>query len=369
MNNKKIKVLHILPSLNSGGAERLVLDLLNNFSPDKFSVELLLFKSKGFFYDEARAKGIKVIVLNKKFKLDLINFFKIYRRIKKISPDIVHTHLGADIYGSLAAKLAGVKFIVSTEHNVLQNNNKLLNFFKKIFSSFFVKIIAVSSTVKNDLINNLKLKENKVSLIYNGVDVSKFKIEDNIKNSDKIVFGSVGRLVPQKNYSLLIRALAQVKNRDYKCLIAGDGYLKDDLKKEIKSLGLEDNIELVGLKHNIANFLNQLDFFVLPSKWEGLGIVLLEAGLLKLPVLASKTDGIVDIVFENETGKFFVNDNLSDLVDKLNYFLDPQNKEQLKGWGENLYKMVVENFSIQKITKEYENLYLNLINNYEDTSS
>lgn len=369
MNSKKIKILYILPSLSSGGAERLVLDLLNNFSLDKFSVELLLFKSRGFFYDEARARGLKVTVLNKKFKLDIINFFGIYRSIKKISPDIVHTHLGADVYGSLAAKLAGVRFIVSTEHNVLKNNSKLNNFFKKMFSCFFVKVIAVSTTVKNDLITKLKMKENKVLLIHNGVDTEKFERKNNIKISNKIIFGSVGRLVPQKNYLLLIRALAQVKNNNYKCLIAGDGYLKNDLKKEIKNLRLEERVELVGVKHDMAKFLNQLDFFVLPSKWEGLGIVLLEAGLLRLPVLASKTDGVVDIIIENKTGKFFINDNLMDLVDKLNYFLDLQNKEQLKVWGENLHKMVVENFSIQKVTKEYENLYLNLIDNYENTAS
>ncbi len=369
MNDKKIKVLHILPSLSSGGAERLVLDLLSNFSANNFSVELLLFKSKGFFYDEARSKGIKVIVFKKRFKLDIINFFNIYKRIRKLSPDIVHTHLGADIYGSLAAKLAGVKFVVSTEHNVAKNNGGAYNFFRKILSCFFNKIIAVSSAVKNDLINNFKLKEGKVILIHNGVDVNKFKIKKDVNNSSEVVFGSVGRLVPQKNYSLLIKALAQVKNKNFKCLIAGEGYLKNDLKKEINEFGLEDRIELVGLKHNIADFLNQLDFFVLPSRWEGLGIVLLEAGLLRLPVLASKIDGIIDIISNNETGKFFENDNLIDLVDKLNYFLDPQNQDELRAWGDGLYNLVVENFSIQKISKEYEKLYLNLINNYENTSS
>jgi glycosyltransferase involved in cell wall biosynthesis len=360
--NNKIKVLHILPTLNSGGAERLVVDLLASFSSDIFEVELLLFKSSGFFYEEAIKKNIKITVLQKKRKFDIINFFHIYRKIKKFSPDIVHTHLGADIYGGLASKLAGVKIIISTEHNVLFNNKKIYNFFKKIISRYFKRIIAVSSVIRAELINKFNLPADRVVLIHNGVDVDKFQDYKKNKISDQIVFGSVGRLSPQKNYSLLLQSLASLKDLDFQCLIAGEGPLRPVLEQEIKNRGLIGKVRLLGEVKNIPEFLSQLDFFVLSSRWEGLGIVLLEAGLLGLPVLASDTGGISDIIFNNKTGKLFTNNSWPDLQEKLNYFLDENNKEQLNVWGQNLQVLVKDNFSIKKISQQYQDLYLDLKN-------
>ncbi|MDD3711061.1 MAG: glycosyltransferase [Patescibacteria group bacterium] len=365
-NNKKIKVLHIMPTLSSGGAERLVLDLLSNFSSDLFETELLLFNGQGFFYKEALNKNIKITVLKKNFKFDLINFIRIYKKIKSFSPDIIHTHLGADIYGLLAGKLAGVKNIISTEHNVLLNNKKIYNFFKKIISKHFSKIIAVSSVIKKELIDNFALSSERVLVIYNGVDVDKFSDFHKIKKTDKIIIGSVGRLSYQKNYSLLLKALADLENDNFKCLIVGEGDLRARLEGEIKALKLDDKVELLGEINNIPEFLSQLDFFVLPSRWEGLGIVLLEAGLIGLPVLASATGGILDIISDNKTGKLFKNNDKVDLVNNLNYFLDDKNKEQLLVWANNLKELVKNNFSIKKITQQYEDLYLSLIKVYED---
>lgn len=357
----KIKVLHILPSLSLGGAERLVLDLLSNFSADIFSTQLLLFKDKGFFYQEAIDKKIEVVTLSKKSKFDPINFIKIYLAIKKFSPDIVHTHLGADVYGGLAAKLAGVKNIVSTEHNVLANNTSCYNFIKKIISKLFSRIIAVSSTIKEELSTKFNLSADKVILLRNGVDVDKFKAYKKNKISDKIIFGSIGRLSPQKNYSLLINAVAQIKGDNFKFKIAGVGPLESELKQQIQTLGLLDKVELVGPITDVGNFLSQLDFFVLPSKWEGLGLVLLEAGLLGLPVLASSTGGILDIILDHETGILFKNNNCVDLVEKINYFLDPKNQSELKLLGVALSNLVSREFSIKNIANKYEALYLALV--------
>ncbi len=361
MLNKKIKILHILPNLNSGGAERLVLDLLVNFSTDIFELELLLFNGKGFFYEEVLNKNIKTTSLEKNFKFDPLNFFKIYKKIKKFSPDIIHTHLGADIYGLLAGKLAGVKNIVSTEHNVLLNNKKIYNFFKKIIAKYFNKIIAVSSVIKKDLIDNFTLSNEQVLVIYNGVDIDKFSVSIKNNKTDKIIIGSVGRLSYQKNYSLLLLSLAEAKNKNFKCLIAGEGPLRARLEGEIRMLGLDDKVELLGEIKNISEFLSQLDFFVLPSRWEGLGIVLLEAGLMGLPVLASATGGILDIISDNKTGKLFNNNDKLDLLNNLNYFLDKKNREQLIIWGSNLKNLVENSFSIKKIALQYEDLYLDLI--------
>lgn len=365
-NNKKIKILYIMPSLSSGGAEHFLFDLIYNLNEEIFDPYLLLFNGKGFFYPDAIEKGIKIKVLKKRFKLDVFNFYQIYRYVKKIKPDIVHTQLGGDIYGKLAAKLVGIKKIISTEQNVSNSYKKIILFFKKITASFSDKIIAISSAVKKDIILKYKIPVNKVDLIFNGVDIEKFKQEKyiekkTIKNKDKIIIGSIGRLTPQKNFILLFRALSKIKDYNFECFIVGDGELKEILEKKIVEMNLENKVKLLGTRKDIKEFLAKLDFFVLPSKWEGLGVVLLEAGMAKLPVLASATGGILDIIKNKETGILFKNDNLFDLTQKLNYFFDSKNKNELDFLGENLYNFIIEKFDVKKITKQYEDLYLNLI--------
>lgn len=365
MLNKKIKILYILPSLASGGAERFLLDLIYNLDLNIFDPQLLLFKDSGFFYPEAINRGVKIKVLSKKFKFDLINFFQIFKYIKKEQPDIVHTELGGDIYGKIAAKLAGIKVIISTEQNVSANDNFINYFLKKWTASWSNKIIAISSAVKNDLIKKYQVAPAKIELFFNGLNVEKFKQSDEVKKErleiDPVIIGSIGRLSPQKNFSLLFKALAQVKEKNFKCLIAGEGDLRPQLEQEIKELNLSDKIELVGLKVDVNSFLNDLDFFVLPSKWEGLGIVLLEAGVVKLPVLASATGGILDIIEDQKNGLLFKVEDLNDLISKLNYCLDYNNQSRLKQLGENLFVTIIEKFDIKKIANQYQVMYQELL--------
>lgn len=360
--NQKIKILYIIPSLNSGGAERFLLDLVYNLNLDIFEPSLLLFNGQGFFYSEAINRNLNVKALKKKFKIDIFNFYSIYKHIKKIKPDIVHTQLGGDIYGKIAAKLAGVKNIVSTEQNVLINDNKIIKFFKKRTAGFSNKIIAISSAVKRDIIENYQVPSEKINLIFNGISVEKFQQDRKPSlNKNQIVFGSIGRLTSQKNFSLLIEALSKIKNKNFKCLIAGEGELREKLEKEIKKYDLTNKIELLGLKKDIKGFLSELDFFVLPSKWEGLGVVLLEAGLSRLPVLASATGGILDIIKDKKTGILFKNNNVNDLVKKIDYFLDSKNKKDLIVLGDNLFNYIIDKFDIKKVASQYESVYLNLI--------
>lgn len=359
---KKIKLLYILPSLGSGGAERFTLDLIYHLDLNRFDPYLLLFSSSGFFYNEALEKGVKIKILKKRFKIDLFNFLGIFNYIRRIKPDIVHTQLGGDYYGKIAAKLAGVKNIISTEQNVSSNDNNLLRCLKKKTARFSKKIVAISSAVKEDLINKYQVPESKIPLIFNGVNIEKFQQDRKAGFDDReIVLGSVGRLHEQKNFSLLIKALSKLKSTNFKCLILGSGPLEEDLKQEIKDLKLDSRVFLLGSSSDVKGFLAQLDFFVLPSKWEGLGIVLLEAGLSSLPVLASATGGILDLIKDQETGVLFENGNLDDLVNKLEYFLNPKNKEILDTWGVNLFNFVKNNFSMEKIAQDYQKLYLEII--------
>ena len=359
---KRLKILYILPSLALGGAEKFTLDLISKLDLERFDPYLLLFSGTGFFYEQAKKEGIKIKVLKKRFKIDPFNFCNIFYYIKKTKPDIVHTQLGADYYGKIAARLAGVKNIISTEQNVLINDRKIISYLKKKTASFSKKIVAISSAVKEDLIERQAVPESKIELIFNGVEVAKFEQRRKTSFDEReIVLGSIGRLHEQKNFSLLLKGLSQVRGKNFKCLILGSGPLEENLKQEIKSLNLESHVFLLGSSSDVKGFLAQLDFFVLPSRWEGLGIVLLEAGLSSLPVLASATGGILDIIKDQERGVLFENENLEDLVKKLEFFLDAGNKEALDLWGANLFEFIKSNFSLEKVAQDYQKLYLEII--------
>lgn len=361
INDKKIKIAYIIPALDAGGAERFILDLIKNLNRDIFSPTLVLFSHGGFFVEEARGMGIDVIILQKNFKFDPFNFFKLYQTIKRLKPAIVHTQLGGDIYGRFVACLLEVPVIISTEQNVQTGESFLIRRMKKCTARAAHKIVAISKAVKADTMKRYGVLESKMELIYNGLEIDKFLVSERRPRSKRLIIGSVGRLTAQKNYSLLIDALSDLKDYDFECRLVGEGELRGELEQKIKDLDLGDRVKLLGLQQNIKGFLSDLDVFVLPSLWEGLGIVLLEAGLAGLPVIASRVDGICEVIEDGQTGILFDSGNRADLVSKLKSVLDNQDPEKIMSLGLNLQVDVRTRFGIKIIAKQYQDLYLSLL--------
>src|SRR5680860_889635 len=218
---KKIKVLHILPSLSRGGAEKVCYDILMNLDKERFIPSLLLFKDSGEglkWRRELQENNIRVISLKKKYLIDVVNFWHLVRVIKEIKPDIVHTHLGADVFGRIAAYLVGIKSIVATEHNINNSEKKIITWLKSITNAKADKIFAVSQAVKEDAIKRYKTKSDKFSIIHNGIDSNYFTNNTN-KVNNKIIIGAMGRLSTQKGFSVLIEAVEKIREKNIVVLI------------------------------------------------------------------------------------------------------------------------------------------------------
>ena len=357
---KIVKVLYILPSLEQGGAERFTLDLLVNLDREKFSSRLLLFKRGGAWINEAKQEGVPVAVLNKKRGFDLVNFYQIYKFIRDWKPDIVHTQLGGDIYGRLAAYLAGVKTIVSTEQNVNADEPWYINILKRL-ASRCGKTVAITKAVRDDAAKRYGLKNEDIALIPNGVNVDKYNgnFKKITRQDNQFICGTIGRLSKQKGHSFLIEALANTKD-SVKCLIAGTGSLENVLKQKIISLGLEKRVELVGQVDNVPDFLVGLDAFIFPSIWEGQGIVLLEAGLSGLPIIASRVGGIKEII-DDETAWLVPPGDSRALTEKIIWLSENINSPLVKEKTDRFAKRIVERYSIKKSARKYEDLYINLL--------
>ena len=363
MKNRKIKIDYIIPTLDKGGAERFFVDLLKYLDRDKFEPRLVLYKKGGDWLQEIKDLNIDYIILEKKNKVSLKNFCFLYKTIKKRKPDIVHTQLGGDIYGVLAAKLSGVKKIITTEVNTNQDEKLIYNLIKRISLRFVTMVVAVSLAVASDARKRYNLRSEKVIVIYNGIDLSRFLLspQKNLLEFSKrksFVFGSIGRLSEQKGYTYLIEAMSKIKNSRIKLKIAGDGYLRESLEKEIEKYNLKGRVSLLG-HVNTPDFLKSIDAFVLPSIWEGMGIVLVEAALAGVPIIATKVGGIVEVV--NKDSAILVEaKNSSKLAKEMINLRDNINTLEIAAKIERASKEVKEKFDINKIAKKYQELYNNL---------
>ncbi len=361
---KKLIVLHILPNLSRGGAERFCVEILKNLDKEKFSPVLLLFKENGSGEEmklELKKANVPVFAIKKLALIDPINFGQIIKVIKTIKPDIVHTHLGGDIYGRLAAKILKIPIIVSTEHNLNRSEKKKATWLKKITAAWTHKIFAVSQAVREDAILRYKLKPEQITVLYNGIDTNLYTSSNisnrlyNDNNSNKIIIGALGRLSSQKGFMSLIEAAAKTKNKNYLIEIAGEGELEGELKKRIKELELINRVRLVG-RVEAKSFLAKIDIFIFTSLWEGLGLAILEAGAMGKPIIASQIGGVREILNEDNAFLFPAGDD-DEIAEKIDFVLNNLNSQEVKNKIETTSKIIKEKFELSDMVKKYANWY------------
>ncbi len=360
--SKKIKILQIIPNLERGGAERICLELSQGLGKNNFSLAALLFKDSSLDSPEKsllRSQGIEIFSLKKRSRVDFKNWRAIFKVIKSWQPDLVHTHLGGDIYGVLAAKLAGVKTVITTEHNVNQSERRLTSWLKTLSLLFVDQVVAVSQAVQADALDRYHLNPDKLTVVYNGIS-DQFLEVNKRSISSPITLGTLGRLSPQKGLNTLIEAVSLSRQSNYQLLIGGAGELKEDLEAQIARLNLSDRIKLLGLVEPL-DFFSQIDIFVLSSHWEGFGLVALEAGAQRRPLIVSQIDGLAEIV-DSERAYFFPPQKASALAEKIDYLIDNLESAEVLAKVEKNYQYIKENFSVDKMITAYQDLYLNLIN-------
>jgi glycosyltransferase involved in cell wall biosynthesis len=374
-NNQPLKVVCLTPHLFIGGAERLMIDIFSRLDRRRFQPQWCCLEGDSVdsasWRLELERAGIEVAVLasdqkpkqqvGRLWRLIVIGW-RLWRHLRKTRPDIVQTQLFADIYRPIA-RLAGVPIIISVEHN-LDYDEPAWTRLAKIISRWAVDgIIAVSQAVKQDIIQRYHYLPEKIEVIYNGVDLDKFfkpVNQLNLTNQNQPVWrlGAIGRLTKQKGFDVLIEALAALpKEINWQCSIAGSGPQASHLNSLITKFGLSNQIKLVGLQTDVPKFLAGLDLLVVPSRWEGLGLVILEAGAAGVPVVASQVDGIVEIVSHQNNGYLVEAGSVNQLTKGLTDVLTAVSPDERLTWAINLQKTVKENFSIIKTVEQYQNYY------------
>jgi len=296
-----VKVIQIMPEFALAGAEIMCEDLSYKLQEKGVDVVIVsLYHYHSPITERLEEKGIKVIYLNKKPGLDLSMIYKLYILFKKENPDVIHTHRYVLRYAMPAAILAKVKKCVHTFHSIATKEHKKFGRkINKIFFRFFNVIpVALSDIVKHTVVEEYKLNENKIPVIFNGIDLSKCtkKTDYSLHNPIRVIH--IGRFADVKNHNSLIKAAKILSEKDYNFIIScyGEGNLKSECIKLAQELNIEKYIEFNGLTENVCEKLYNSDVFILPSLYEGIPMTVIEAMGTGIPIVVSQVGGVPDMV-------------------------------------------------------------------------
>lgn len=369
-SKRSIKVMHMIWSLDLGGAEQVVVNLTRNFDRKRFLPVVCCLNQKGRYASLVEGEGIPVFEMNKSPKLDLFLVPRLVRLIKRMEVDLVHTHLfTANLWGRIAAKLAGVP-VISSEHGMDSWRNAIDLALDQILTSINEKVVFVSHGVKEFYSERNPAVDQKARIIHNGIEIDKFapvadreKIRRQLGLSPNAhVVGIVGRLVPDKAHHHFIEAIKLIAKEDpqIRALIIGEGKLLGQLKAKVIKMQLEDKIYFLGNQNELPALYQAMDVFVLSSLREGLPLTILEAMAAKVPVIATNVGGVAECIEHERDGILIEPSNPAKLVEAIQRVLSDQNLR------ENLIRhaneKVLSRFSVQKMTRDHESLYEEILN-------
>jgi len=363
---KKIKVMQIVLSLECGGAERIVVNLVNRLK-ERFDFSVCVLDKLGDLEGELGSK-IRVDCMERIEGIDFFLPFKMARLIKEISPDVIHVHNPTCLfYTAMAVKLAGRGKIVFTQHGLAKKSWKMVKALR-FLSRFITKAVAVSDDIAGYLEDSYGVNKERIKIIINGIDENVYKsdqsrsqdIKEKFNLNGEYVIGHVARLSPEKDQATLLKAFCKVNSEmeRVKLVIVGDGPLKDSLRSKVKSLKLEDKVLFLGSRNDVQELMNMFDLFVLSSIREGTSLTLLEAMAAGLPIVATKVGGNADVVIDKKTGLLVPPkepDKLAEAV--INLLKDNGLRKKM---GKEGRKMVEEKFCLDRMAKEYEKIYRDL---------
>lgn len=347
-----------------GGGEKWHLDFAARLSLEGYNVKITC-NPKGSLLTKAQQHHIPYAAF-KITNLSFLNPFKIYRlyRFFKLqNTHLIVLNLPSDLKAAgIAARLARVNNIIYRRGSAIPVRNTWLNRF--LFRHVITGVIANSFKTRDTILQNnaTLIDPSKINVIYNGIDLDNYDNKDTealYKPSGKeLIIGNAGRLVNQKGHHFLIDIAEHLmaKGIDFKILIAGDGALKEKLKKYAREKQVNEKIIFTGFVPDIKSFMQSLDIFVLPSLWEGFGYVLVEAMAYKKPVIGFDVSSNPEIIRHNKTGYLIENQDIDQFTNKLMQLANDKKLRQTL--GENGRQFVQQNFTIKIALNKFKELYL-----------
>ena len=373
-------VAHIIYALGTGGLENGLINIINRTPPDRYRHVIICLTNADDFANRITLPGVQVIQLHKPAGQNFRVFWDLWKTLRTLRPDVVHTRNLASLEMQLVTLLMpGIKR-VHGEHgrdiHDLDGTNKKYNLLRKAMQPFVHRYIAVSRDLLQWLKSTVAIPEKKLCQIYNGVDAAKFSPRQGralvgdlappgLLPENAVVVGTVGRLAEVKNQQLLIEAVGYLYTKrpilrgTLRLVLVGDGPLKPQLVERVKQLGLSDVVWFSGDRNDVPALMQLMDIFILPSLAEGISNTLLEAMASGLPVIATSVGGNVELIEEGVNGRLVPVNNVVAMADALAELVDDPTLRQ--SMGEKGLALVRTTFNWEKTVADYLAVYDTLL--------
>lgn len=378
LNNNKPLIAHVLFRLGTGGLENGVVNLINTMPDEKYRHAVICMTDFTDFRNRIKKDGVQVYCLNKKPGNDFAVYFRLWKLLREIKPDILHTRNLSALEAQFSGLLADIKHRVHGEHgrdiDDVDGTNPRYVLLRRLFQPAIQRYIPMSKDLETWLVKQIKVPTKKITQIYNGVDLNRFKIGNDkpldllppgFRSPEMILIGTVGRLDPVKDQITLVQAFIHfvktypaVRNK-VRLVIVGGGSQLPKLRELSTEADVEDLIWFAGERNDVAEIMQTLDLFVLPSINEGISNTILEAMATELPVIATNVGGNPELVIDNKTGYLVEKQNSLAMAEAFKKYLD--NPDLLVGHGKAGRTRCESMFSLKRMIIDYMNVYDNLL--------
>jgi len=371
--NGPLRIVHVLDRLDLGGTEKAVMKLVRGLEPEVFEHYICALRGTAAT-GGAWASGVTVLHPGGDGAAFQFNVPRLVRVIKEVRPAIVHSRNWGGIEAVIAAWLAHVPVAVHSEHGYELEMASGLPFHRRLLRHVAYRTATAVATVTDDLRRYHAAQAwwnpEAIAILYNGVDGQEFRPQPLARDTarqrlsipgDALVIGSVGRMIPLKDFETLLKAseiMAKDTPKLYILLVGSGPELSRLRNYAADSPRLTGRAIFPGAVDNVAHMLNAMDIFVLPSLMEGMSNTLLEAMAVGLPVLATRVGGNPEIIADGECGYLFTPREVPELVGQLKTLL--QNVRRRSDFGRSARERALQHFSLEQMLQRYRDLYINL---------
>lgn len=357
---KRIRVLHVIDSLDQGGGQVVLQNLVKHADRERFDISVATMHGHGVCWDSLAALGVPVYSLSPRKWLPLY-VPKLLALLLRERFDVVHCHLfGSNWIAKPLAALAGVRVLINHDHcnDRLRYDNPVAFTLDVWTNRLSSHVCAVSASTYDFLIQNEKLPVERVSLIYNGVDLQQF--EGLVRNPDTTqpVIVGIGRLHPQKNFPLFLEVAARVLKQHPRATfqIAGSGPEENALRQRAQELGIAAQVKFLGHVSDPRPLYAQASLFLLTSDYEGTPMVILEAMAAGTPIVATALDGISEVLSDGEEATLVERGNAEAFAQQVSALLNyPARADKLATAAQ---AKVRTRYSAEAMTRNVEAIYL-----------
>lgn len=371
-------VAHVIYELGVGGLENGLVNIINRMPPERYRHVIICITGATDFAQRITAPSVEIVVLRKKRGHDWLFYWRFFKALRRLRPNILHTRnlaaLELQFIGALLPFMKRVHGEHGRDIHDLDGTKKKYVLLRKLVRPLISHYVAVSADLARWLEAVVGVAKTQISTIYNGVDTGTFfpdtarranLLPDNIFPEGALIIGTVGRLATVKDQGTLIDAFGLLKTQlagqagGLSLLIVGDGPMREGLVDQVKRLGLERSVWLAGSRDDVPDLLRAMNVFVLPSLAEGVSNTLLEAMATGLPVIATSVGGNPELITQHFNGLLVSAQDPIALAEAMRSMVTDHPKRELM--ASNGYARVTREFNWSRTVEQYMAVYDNLM--------